>query len=382
MRVAIISGSIPTTTFIDGLIRSMAEEGFKMIVTGKKTGTYDYPDGVETIEVPASSLARILFIIRLLFTTGFKHFGSIVSDSKGISGLYHNLVFYLPLIYCKPDRVHIQWTAFVHDRDLLFKIFKDKIVVSMRGAHINYTPLTRPDIRESYSRLFPYVHRFHAVSHAIAKESEKYGADPDKTDVIYSFVSDELLAREIKAKQSASTLRIISVGRFFWKKGYEYALDALFQLKQKGVQFKYTLIAQGETPQSITYQLHQLGLQRDVEIINGLSHQEVIKNIEQHDVLLLPSVEEGIANVALEAMAVGTPVITTNVGGMKEVINHWASGYIVEPRNLQSMVDALAEFNSLSAGERYTIAMAAKERVQQEHNSNIYKQKFSAFYRK
>ncbi len=382
MRVAIISGSVPTTTFIDNLINVMAEEGFEMTVIGKKNGEHNYGPNVKTIIVPSGFLSRIVFIKWLVIATGFQHFWKILANSKGLKDWYHNLLFYMPIIYAKPDRVHIQWTAYIHNRDLLFRIFKDKVLVSMRGAHINYTPITRPEIKASYLKLFPLVRRFHAVSEAIAKEAEKYGANKERTDVIYSFVNDELLKKEIIPKTTKSHLHIISVGRFFWKKGYEYALDTLFQLKQRGVRFKYTLIAQGDTPQNIIYQIHQLGLQNDVEIINGLKHTEVLEKIEEHDVLLLPSVEEGIANVALEAMAIGTPVITTDVGGMKEVIEPLTSGYIVHPRDLQSMVDALIKFQSLNHDERFAIAIAAKEKIQSGHNSKIFKEKFAAFYRK
>ncbi|MCB0698027.1 MAG: glycosyltransferase, partial [Chitinophagaceae bacterium] len=294
MRITILSGSVPTTTFIDGLINAMADEGFEMTVIGKRTGTYHYHKNVQAIIVPDGFIRRIIFIKLMILTTGFKHLGKIFRASKGWKGFYNDLLFYLPIIRSKPDRIHLQWTAFIHNRDLLFDMFPGKVLVSMRGAHINYTPITTPEIKESYLRLFPYVHRFHAVGETIVKEAEQYGVDRQRTDVIYSYVADELLAKEIIPKETRKELHIISVGRFFWKKGYEYALDALHILKQKGIPFRYTLIAEGNTPPDIIYQLHQLGLTDYVDIQNGATHDEVLKQIEGQDVLLLPSVEEGV----------------------------------------------------------------------------------------
>lgn len=380
MRISILSGAVPTTTFIDALINTMAEEGFSVTVIGKQTRTYHYHKNVRVIVVPENFIGRVVFIKKMLLLTGLKHFGKIVSNSKGWKGLFHDLLFYLPIIYSKPDRVHLQWTAFVHQRDLLFDLYKDKVLVSLRGAHINYTPLTTPEIKESYLRLLPKVHRFHAVCHAIAREAELYGVSKEKTDVIYSLVSDDLLAKEIQPKLIREQLHIISVGRFFWKKGYEYAIDALCLLKKQGVDFRYTLIAEGKTPPAIIYQLHQLGLTYNVQIVNGISHDEVIQQIQQHDVLLLPSVEEGIANVVLEAMAVGTPVVSTDVGGMGEVIMHQSNGWLVPVRDTNAMADALAQFSKLNSTERFAIAMKAVESVQQKNNKELFSQQFRNFY--
>lgn len=380
MRITILSGSVPTTTFIDAMINVMAEDGYEITVIGKKTGSWQYHPRVKVMIVPVSIIERILFIIRLLPAAGLSNLIKIWRTGRRPETFYNNLVFYLPVIKSKPDRVHFQWAAFVHNRDLLFDLYPGKILVSMRGAHINYTPLTTPAIRNSYLRLFPRVHRFHAVSKAIAEEGVLYNADINKTDIIYSFVDDALLHKPIAQKASSDVLRIISVGRFFWKKGYEYALDALRVLKQQGILFRYTLIAEGETPAGIIYQAHQLGLTEDVSIINGMTHPDVLVEIEQHDVLLLPSVEEGIANVVLEAMAVGTPVVTTDVGGMKETIDNGVNGFIVPVRDANAMANALIELRSLEPSKRYTIAMNAKEKLRKRHNKQFFIERFRNFY--
>lgn len=380
MRITILSGSVPTTTFIDALINRMAGEGHHVTVVGKKTGVYRYHQNVQVLVVPDSFSGRVLYIKKLLLLTGLKHAGKIMKSSKGWKELFSNLLFYLPIIYSGPDKIHIQWTAFVHKRDLLFELFPQKVLVSLRGAHINYTPITTPEIKESYLRLFRKVHRFHAVSKAIAKEAEQYGAEAGKTDVIYSMVSEELLNKEIEVKPAKNKLYIISVGRFFWKKGYEYAIDALYRLKQKGILFQYTLIAEGTTPASVKYHIRQLRLEGNIDIINGMSHEDVLRQIEAHDVLLLPSVEEGIANVVLEAMAVGTPVITTDVGGMKEVIEDGVSGLVVPVRDVMAMSEGLIKFNSMKSEERHRLAKAAKTIITEQHNRETFTDKFKEFY--
>lgn len=380
MRIVLLSGSVPTTTFIDTLINTMAEKGFQVIVIGKRVDEYSYHKNVEVVVVPDSPVAKLGFVIKLLLSTGFKKFGKIVSSSKGLYELFNNLVYYLPIISAKPDKVHLQWTAFVHKKELLFDLFPNKILVSLRGAHINYTPITTPEIKESYLKLLPKVYRFHAVSEAIKMEAQQYGVQEQKTDVIYSCVSDELLDKQVKLN-SDKMLNVISVGRFFWKKGYTYAIDAMNLLKQQGVPFKYTIVAEGDVPADIKYQLHQLNLEREIEVVNGLPHEEVLQKIAQSDVLFLPSVEEGIANVVLEAMALGTLVVTTNVGGMEEVVEDGKNGFVVQVRDVVAMSNALKKVSQLPIETRTEIAMAARETIRIQHNEDGFATAFAKFYR-
>ena len=380
MRITVLTGSVPNTTFVDAMINTMASEGYDMTVIGKRTGDYKYAKNVQVIELPGTRWGNVLLIIWLLISTGFRHLKRIMKESKDLASLYSNLLFYLPIISSDPDKIHVQWAAFIHNRDLLFDLYPDSILVSMRGAHINYTPITMPEIRESYLRLFPRVHRFHAVSNAIKEEAVQYGAMPDKTDVIYSYVDEDLLSKVIIPKEQKQELQIVSVGRFFWKKGYEYAIDALCRLKKSGVKFKYVLVAQGKTPASIIYQLHQCGLNEEVVIVNDAAHTEALRYIQEADVLLLPSVEEGIANVVLEAMALGTLVVTTDVGGMRETIEDGVNGFVVKVRDTQGITDALQKVSNLDKNTRFEMAQKAKASLRNKHDKTTFTECFRTFY--
>jgi colanic acid/amylovoran biosynthesis glycosyltransferase len=72
--------------------------------------------------------------------------------------------------------------------------------------------------------------------------------------------------------------------------------------------------------ENIHFQIHDLGLIECVTFINGLPHHEVIDKLSSNDLFLLPSLAEGISNAVLEATALGIPVISTDCGGMTEII--------------------------------------------------------------
>jgi glycosyltransferase involved in cell wall biosynthesis len=72
-----------------------------------------------------------------------------------------------------------------------------------------------------------------------------------------------------------------------------------------------------------------------------LPKNETISLIRGSDILIQPSLIEGISSTILEAMACKVSVITTNVGGNKEIIEHNATGILIEPNNSQKLLDEI-----------------------------------------
>src|SRR5690606_7966000 len=142
---------------------------------------------------------------------------------------------------------------------------------------------------------------------AIALEALKYNAELHKIKVVYSGLDLERMPFQLRSVQVNTPLKIISIGRAHWIKGYTYALDSAFLLKVAGVDFKYTIVGVGSNEELI-YKRSQLDLENEVLFLEKLSFVELMESIQRADVLLLPSLKEGIANVALEAMALGTLV--------------------------------------------------------------------------
>jgi colanic acid/amylovoran biosynthesis glycosyltransferase len=275
-------------------------------------------------------------------------------------------VKYYPVVYYHPDIFHLQWAKGIEDW-IWVKEFGIKLMVSLRGAHINYSPLTDIELQKKYNAFFPLVDGFHAVSEAIKKEAMKYNAAATKIKVVYSGLALNNLQYQIKNYSNNNTLQIISVGRNHWIKGYTYALSALEKLKKTGASFHYTIVGVHQN-EELCYLRDTYNLKKEVTFINTLPFQEVVNYINKSDVLLLPSVEEGIANVALEAMALGTVVISTDCGGMQELIQHNINGFIVPLRNARAMTSALNKVANLSVDEYVAITKTARKTIESKHN--------------
>lgn len=374
MRVAIYSGTIPNTTFIDLLVRGVADKGIDVYQFGIKQKPVKYASNhVHLYTTPISKLGLICSVAGRFIALAFTNPERIKIINQIVKTRYRNRVIrawgkYLPIMLHLPDVFHLQWAKGAEDW-LFLNQLGVKMIVSFRGTQINIEPKTNPNLPEIYKRSFPLYDGYHCVSEAIKKEGINYGARSDKAMVVYPAVEENLLSKQLQ-RTFSNSLRILSVGRDHWVKGYPVALDAMTILKQMGVAFHYTIVAGGDKEELI-YAISDLGLANEVTLIDNLPHEKVLEQYANADLFLLPSHEEGIANVVLEAMALGTPVISTDCGGMKEVIENGVNGIIVPIRNPRLMAEAVVRFSKLSGEQKQSLEEKAKETIKQKHVLSI-----------
>lgn len=369
IKIAIYSGIVPSTTFIERLSKGLAGKGSQVFIFGLKKGSVpSLPNS--TYITYSNKLSKLLLLIKytfLLFLIKPKEkrkLDKIISRSKK-KQLVLRLKYY-PVLYHCPDIFHLQWAKSIEDW-VWVQEFGIKLILSLRGAHINYSPLTNSKIATTYKAFFPKVDGFHAVSKAISLEAMKYHAAMPKIKLVYSGLELERMPFQLKIVDANTPLKILSIGRAHWIKGYTYALNSAYLLKVAGVDFQYTIVGVGSNEELI-YQRSQLELENEVVFLENLSFEEVIESIRQADVLLLSSLKEGIANVVLEAMALGTLVISTNCGGMDEVIVDNENGFLVPIRNSEAMASALKSISELPLPTYQKIATRARNTIEKQHN--------------
>jgi colanic acid/amylovoran biosynthesis glycosyltransferase len=381
MKVAILAGEIPATTFIDRLAISLASHGVQILLCGN-----------------INKLPKPRLHIRLVGSK--KRFGRInremvemvwkwrmhILRGRDLNKLNQLVVKPTAIDYAlawhKPDIVHVQWAKGIENY-LWVQKFGMKLVLSLRGAHINYSPLTVPHLAQSYIEVFPQLDGFHGVSEAICLKAAKYGADLNKCQVVYSGFDLKLFSK-VDFRNDFTTIKtrpikIISVGRSHWVKGYHIALDAMKLLQDYNIDYTYTIIGAADN-EELLFQRNQLVLDERITFLGKVQFKEVKEYIQQADVLLLPSFEEGIANVVLEAMLLGTFVITTNCGGMEEVIQDGESGFIVPVRNPLAIAQAISKFMLTPPLTLTQIIDKAYEKVVEQHNETRMVQDMTVLY--
>ena len=89
----------------------------------------------------------------------------------------------------------------------------------------------------------------------------------------------------------------------------------------------------------------ELGLAEQVHFLGYLTEDEVIRELQSSDLFVLPSFVEGLPVSAMEAMAVGVPVIATNIAGTSELIENGKTGVLVRPSDAQALADAIVRMS-------------------------------------
>lgn len=368
-KIAVYSGVVPSTTFIERLISGLASEGDQIVLFGTLLGKTEKLQKINYVTYTNYfSKLLVLFkysiLLSLLKPNQKIRLDRIIAKSNK-SPIALKLKYY-PVLFHSPDIFHLQWAKSISDW-MWVREFGMKLIVGLRGAHINYSPVADEVLAETYRTCFPKVDGFHAVSKAIAAEAVKYNAGRERIRVVYSGLQMNKLLFDKKGTKNKTPLQIISVGRSHWKKGYVHALKSIALLKEKGVDVAYTLVGI-ENDEELLYLRTYFDLRNEVRFLKSLEFEMVIDLVKEAQVLLLSSVEEGIANVVLESMAVGTIVVSTDCGGMDEVITDGENGFLVPVRNPDAMAEALRKVSELSADEYDRMVINARRKIEEQHS--------------
>lgn len=149
---------------------------------------------------------------------------------------------------------------------------------------------------------------------------------------------------------------LLSVGNLVTSKGHDLTLRALALLAD------VHLAIAGEGPEHAVLQklAAELGITQRVHFLGNLPQTKLPELYSAADVMVLASSREGWANVLLEAMACGTPVVATAVGGTPEVVTSPAAGLLLHVRNPQALADAVSRLLAAPPSRESTRQYAAR----------------------
>ncbi len=238
-----------------------------------------------------------------------------------------------------PDVVASTWIAQQHRVPIIARLHGSDVHVYANG------PWRRRAVRAALQR----CHAVIAVSEAMQAELVRWGIPARKIAVIPNGVDEERFTMQDRAAcRRALELPmdgqvVLFVGNLVPVKGTAFLVDA-FHRYVKASREPVTLAIVGDGPDapSLRRQVAALGLQQMVRFPGARSHEEIAQWLNAADVLCLSSVSEGCPNVVLEALACGTPVVGTRIGGVPERIRDGDNGYLAPPQDAAGLARALA----------------------------------------
>lgn len=160
---------------------------------------------------------------------------------------------------------------------------------------------------------------------------------------------------------SADDFVVCSVGRLSSEKGHIHLVNAVPALLTRFPNLRVVVLGDGRDRRSLQKRAEELGVGHAI-VFAGFQ-RDVRPWIQSSNVLVNPSLTEGMPNVVLEAMALGTPVIATAVGGVPDLIRHQATGLLVPPGSPDAISEAVAEL-LVDRTKALQIAINAKKRAQ------------------
>lgn len=167
-------------------------------------------------------------------------------------------------------------------------------------------------------------------------------------------------------------LRLISCGQLERYKGMHVLIAACADLVQAGLPLECAIVGEGVQRRGLQEQIERLGLANQVRLLGARPQAEVAALLQRSDLFVLASELAGkfgrrdvIANVVVEAMASGLPVVATQIPGMEELVEDGVSGYLVPPNSPEQIAQAVAAL-ARDPDTRARFGQASRRRILQD----------------
>lgn len=396
-KIAMVVGEFPkiSESFIVHKFTGLLREGSDVhIVCHKKNEKMwehfpilkENPEYLKRVHTPPSSERKVLaavsypfVLLRALMKAPVKTLEYFVSGFKE-SGFSIFLKFYQDSVFIvlNPALIHFEFGALAVERTHLKKVLKAKLSAGFRGYDLNFSGTGN---KNYYTKLWESADGLHFLGNDLWMRAQKRGCPPDKKRALIPPAVDcEFFKPEKdRTESSGGGIRILSVGRLEWKKGYEFGLQALSLLKQRGINFTYRVIGDGEYLEALAFCRHQLGLEKETEFLGVLDQIQILEHLKSADLLIHSAVSEGFCNAVLEAQAMEIPVVCSDAGGLPENIENGVTGFVVPRRDPAAMADKI-EILACDGEMRRRMGKKGRERALKLFNAQDQIKSFSRFY--
>jgi len=223
---------------------------------------------------------------------------------------------------------------------LIARRLNKPVVITARGSDVNLLPqfaLPRRWIRWAAGRAAAVI----AVSQALKDEIARLGVPESKVSVLRNGVDLELfrpLERSIVRNELGLRGRtLLCVGNLLRSKGQDVAIEALASLQDA----ELVIVGEGPDRRQFESLARSLNVANRVRFVGGVPQEELARYYSAADVLVHASLREGWPNVLLEALACGTPIVASRVGGAAEIVRSDVAGMLVPERRAAAVADAV-----------------------------------------
>ena len=285
------------------------------------------------IRAPLKNIHLLGLILRKLIQKPGSMFKSVVV-------LWRSLATLKEIATWRPDMIHAHWATYPSTSAM--------ILAKNLNIPFSFTSHAHDIFLEN--QLLDKKLEYAAFAVTISEYNRRYLAETvsasleQKLHVVHCGV--DLDAIPYSRSQRTQSL-LLSVGRLDEIKGFPILLQACKHLKDRGIDYRCEIIGEGPLRPLLEQQWKELGLEQYVSLLGAWPQERIQSKMLEAMVFVLPSIvakngnRDGIPVVLMEAMASGTPVITTRVSGIPEIVKDGYSGFLTNPGDYEELVSKI-----------------------------------------
>lgn len=264
------------------------------------------------------------------------------------------------------------------------------LVVSLHGSDVFVAERHRA-VGRAARAIFRRAARITACSDDLRDRALALGAPPDRSETVPYGVDTTRFAPDAAAREDVRRAlgigrapMVFSAGRLVRKKGFEFLIDAAADLAAECPDLRVLIAGDGDLRGDLAARAAAAGPDR-VRLLGNRSQDEIARLSAAADVIAVPSIRDeagnvdGLPNFALEALASGTPVVATSVGGLPQAIQDGVTGRLVPERDRSALARAIAALLRQPSVAR-ALGEAGRRRVETDFGWGRVAARFEAAY--
>lgn len=195
-------------------------------------------------------------------------------------------------------------------------------------------------------------------SEYLKKIVTNWGVMPEKIMVIYNAFNEPSVVEnkeELRKELRFTSPVILSAGRLVPWKGFDTLISLMSKILKEFPETKLVIAGEGPYRENLELVAHSTGIPENIIFTGKLEQKELFKYIKAADLFVLNTSYEGFSHQILEVLSLGTPIVTTAVGGNGEVIKNRENGILVSYNDTGSL---LREVSTLLADREKAVRLA------------------------
>lgn len=173
---------------------------------------------------------------------------------------------------------------------------------------------------------------------------KQWGVDEKNIKVVYNSIKElrDLKSKEkLREKYKISNKTILSISRLVEWKGFDTLIELMPEILKIDPEYRLLIIGDGPDKDKLQKAIEKVNLGDKVKLLPRVDHDTVLNYLKACDLFILNTGYEGLSHLIIEAMQVGIPVLTSNIGGNPELIQNNETGILFEYNNRESILNAI-----------------------------------------